>query len=399
MAEYLIEDSTLMSLANAIQRKAEKTEALTPEQMATEIQNIGTNAFALIKASCPEGYTCTCTDGIENLNAALLGGKWVFVVPSLGTWTVTATEGQETLSEAVEITTAGQMESVELFVDTGTYLYKIGEQATDLTGGWSKSGYSYGESGYSTYAPTFDDAGMHLKTNAAGTYSTISGTANAIDLTLAQTITVNVSAVTGTLYFICNTAKTVWDSGMKKMVKITKTGETVIDVSALSGAYYVALVVFGSDAGIHTATVTSVKIDEKEAFYLFRQGIGAVLPLKTARESNATVSITNSAIKVTSTGTTANYSLVETQEPIDLSNYSTMTLCVQSADVVYSGGGLYISKAAQSVDDDPSVTAKKALTTSTIPKIFTLSISTRTGEFYLGVHAAWEGNILTWYLT
>ena len=40
MSEYLIQDTTLTAIADAIREKTGGTDQMTPEQMATEISNI-----------------------------------------------------------------------------------------------------------------------------------------------------------------------------------------------------------------------------------------------------------------------------------------------------------------------------------------------------------------------
>lgn len=70
--------------------------------------------FAAIGVTYPAGSTLTCTNGTKTLTAKTTSGQWVFAIPEAGTWTVTATQGTNTKSQSVEITTEGQLESVEL---------------------------------------------------------------------------------------------------------------------------------------------------------------------------------------------------------------------------------------------------------------------------------------------
>lgn len=80
----------------------------------------GVKLFAAIGVSYPEGSTLTCTNGTKTLKAKTTTGQWVFAIPEAGTWTVTATDGTDTDSQAVSITTEGQFSSVEL-----TYRYYL----------------------------------------------------------------------------------------------------------------------------------------------------------------------------------------------------------------------------------------------------------------------------------
>ena len=84
--------------------------------LAAAIQSIstGVSVFGAIVVDFPAGSTCTCSDGSTTYTAGSTGGNWVFTVPSAGTWTVTATDGTESVSDSVSITTQGQGVSVEL---------------------------------------------------------------------------------------------------------------------------------------------------------------------------------------------------------------------------------------------------------------------------------------------
>ena len=94
----------------------------------------GTKLFAAIGVTYPAGSTVTCTNGATVLKAKTTTGEWVYAIPKAGTWTVTATNGTETASEAVSITTEGQSAKIELSYNT--YYYKLGDTCDALTGGW-----------------------------------------------------------------------------------------------------------------------------------------------------------------------------------------------------------------------------------------------------------------------
>ena len=51
--------------------------------------------YAIIGVTYPAGSVCTCADGTRTLTARDTSGKAVFVIPSAGTWTVTATKRSE----------------------------------------------------------------------------------------------------------------------------------------------------------------------------------------------------------------------------------------------------------------------------------------------------------------
>lgn len=92
---------------------------------------------ATINITYPAGSTCTCSDGETTFTAPNTSGTWACDVPNAGTWTVTATDGTDSVSKTVEITTAGQSASVEM-----AYTYILYDAANDIkTGGWRNGGY------------------------------------------------------------------------------------------------------------------------------------------------------------------------------------------------------------------------------------------------------------------
>lgn len=88
--------------------------------------------YAVIGVTYPTGSTCTCTDGVKTLTAKDTTGKALFVIPSAGTWTVTAVSGSKSASKTVSITAEGQVETVTLMY--GLYIFKNG---SGLTSGYS----------------------------------------------------------------------------------------------------------------------------------------------------------------------------------------------------------------------------------------------------------------------
>ncbi len=88
--------------------------------------------YAVIGVTYPSGSVCTCTNGTLTLTAKDTSGKAIFVIPSTGTWTVTAVSGSKSTSKTVSITAEGQVEIVELTY--GLYIFKNG---SGLTSGYS----------------------------------------------------------------------------------------------------------------------------------------------------------------------------------------------------------------------------------------------------------------------
>lgn len=97
----------------------------------------GAKVFGVIGVTYPAGSTLTCTNGTKTLTAKTTNGNWGFVVPSGGTWTVTATDGSDTANETVEITAEGQSVSVVLSYRLVIFDGENGGDNTAVTGGWS----------------------------------------------------------------------------------------------------------------------------------------------------------------------------------------------------------------------------------------------------------------------
>ena len=91
--------------------------------------------YAAISVTYPEGSVCTCSDGVKTLTAKNTSGLYLFSIPYAGTWTVTATDGTDTASQTVEITTEGQSVSVEL-----SYNLVLYSAANGLASGFNITG-------------------------------------------------------------------------------------------------------------------------------------------------------------------------------------------------------------------------------------------------------------------
>lgn len=91
----------------------------------------GEKLFSIIAVTYPEGSICTCSDGTKTMKAKDTSGKALFNV-AVGEWTVTATDGSSTASQAISIKADGQSESVTLLY--GMYLFKSGD---GLSSGYS----------------------------------------------------------------------------------------------------------------------------------------------------------------------------------------------------------------------------------------------------------------------
>ena len=91
--------------------------------------------YAVIGVTYPSGSVCTCSNGSVTLTAKDTTGKALFVIPSAGTWTVKAVNGNKSASKAVSITAEGQVETVEL-----VYEFFIFKNGSGLMSGYSVAG-------------------------------------------------------------------------------------------------------------------------------------------------------------------------------------------------------------------------------------------------------------------
>lgn len=96
----------------------------------------GGSAFGYIVANFPTTATsCTCSSGgtvLEADAAGLARGQFVFEVPAAGTWTVTISNGTDTKSESVSITTKGSIENVVLKFNL--YILRNGSSDYEFSG-------------------------------------------------------------------------------------------------------------------------------------------------------------------------------------------------------------------------------------------------------------------------
>ena len=114
----------------------------------------GAKLFAAIGVTYPAGSTLTCTKGTKTLKAKNTSGQWVFAIPDAGTWTVTATDGTNTKSQSVSITSEGQFESVTL-----SYQLHLFEVGAGLASGYKLKHTGGGSSKANTTQITLNTAG------------------------------------------------------------------------------------------------------------------------------------------------------------------------------------------------------------------------------------------------
>lgn len=138
-----------------------------PVEITADYSTVIAFFSATIKVTYPSGSACTCTDGNTMLSAPDTSGVWTCVVPNTGTWTVSCTDGSDSASKSVKITTEGQSSSLEL--SYRLYLYNAGDKCTNITGGWSASATNItGSNTTGTLTATNVTGGVKLTQGTAG---------------------------------------------------------------------------------------------------------------------------------------------------------------------------------------------------------------------------------------
>lgn len=195
---------------------------------------------ATINITYPAGSTCTCTDGTTTFAAPDTSGTWACVVPNAGTWTLSCTDGTESTSEAVTITTDGQ--SVSAVLSYALWLYKDGDTCDTVSGGWSSP--VWGGNDFSKVV-TFNESSMQISTEVFGGsvgYGHVF-TNSVIDLSEISTLKFRITGIgktsSGSNQFsfrLCVASKFPNEQlpSFPVSLSITKTGLFSVDVSSMN---------------------------------------------------------------------------------------------------------------------------------------------------------------------
>ena len=201
-------------------------------------------AFAVIGVTYPAGSVCTCSDGIKTLKLKDTSGQGFFLIPYAGTWTVMCYDGadydssENKKSKAVEITSEGQSKSVELSYWHGE-LYYNGNQYVDITGGWIK--YE------NTITITFGASSITATGGVSGSPNMSSiYTSKKVDLSAYNALRVTATNDSTDIAYaqlkVTNSNSQVDENAVSysNLEKGTNI-ETTLDVSSLSGEYYISI--------------------------------------------------------------------------------------------------------------------------------------------------------------
>lgn len=97
-----------------------------------------------IVVTAPTGSTVTCTTpGGIVIQGIEISGTWAFAnLPGLGTYTINASLGTQSKTKSVIVDRVGVFE-VEIIYRL--YLYNLGDECTDVTGGWLYGNYVHAQ--------------------------------------------------------------------------------------------------------------------------------------------------------------------------------------------------------------------------------------------------------------
>lgn len=218
---------------------------------------------ATINITYPAGSTCTCSDGTTTLSAPDTSGTWACIVPNAGTWTAAATDGVENTSESVSITTDGQTVAVEL--SYYTYLFKPNTDTTNVTGGWQLNSNGSLDSAGDQLVATFTNAYNHGRAFNVATINKIDFTEFTTLVATCKAADKNNAAPRSATFAVASIQSGFNNAGTAstKIASTTFSNSTTtvtIDVSGISGSYYVTFVVELSNYNTGTLTVDEVKL-------------------------------------------------------------------------------------------------------------------------------------------
>lgn len=191
----------------------------------------GSKVVASIVVTYPAGSTLTCTLGSRVMTAKDTSGKWVFGLPSTGTWVVAATNGDKTKSQTVEITTEGQVESVTLSYEI--YLFNKGKvSGIDWEVVELKEGYASASIGTAITGSTSGGGSVYQGWSVSSTTKI-----NTVGYTK---LCANVTSITPNELFLGIDASKKVESGYSDLQAyslITQKGKVSVDISSIVSGY------------------------------------------------------------------------------------------------------------------------------------------------------------------
>lgn len=226
--------------------------------MANFYVSSGTSFSATISITYPAGSTCTVTNYKKTWTAPNTTGSWTFKANEVGIYTVKAVSGSKSREKEVLITAEGQSKTITIVYET--VLFDATDN-TSITGGWQQKNYADGYGTGSISNGLIQVVGSTAYGGAAAAYMVMYLTKNKIDLTEATSLKAQTGTIGGNnLAFVIKSANTLsgWydapltDGTCPAYTKLTaseSSNSTVsIDVSDITGQYYIGAIVCGDSA-------------------------------------------------------------------------------------------------------------------------------------------------------
>lgn len=216
----------------------------------------GAKAFAVISVTYPAGSVCTCSDGTKTLSLKDTSGQGFFLIPYAGTWIVTATDGTNTKSESVEITSEGQSESVVLNYQLVLFDNGIVNNIT-----WDAT--KQPQFAISNVSSVIEVGGIAYDDGISAIYPMgLRGTTNAINLSTYETLKVTVLNTSGSGRVKVGIGSTATQSDiLSGDISSVAESTTTFDISALNDSYFISIYGGPSVLGTFSAKISKVWLE------------------------------------------------------------------------------------------------------------------------------------------
>ena len=169
---------------------------------------------------------------------------------------------KQKVSGALTVKTAKIYQSGK-WVGLSGELYEIGNQYTDITGGWSDSGWTDYAGTYTEVAATIGSSGIVLKTTKTGNYACVCGTQKTINLSGYTKIAVTVPSFSNDFWVGISQGKQFWDdeggTPMLALKKITAKGTSNLSIPSGLSSAHVVLYGFSEEAAKTFGTVSKIR--------------------------------------------------------------------------------------------------------------------------------------------
>lgn len=210
---------------------------------------------AVIHVTAPAGSTISFEKG--GVVAKVLGpgkqhinisdssfAEWYYAVAPhhFGSWTVTGTNSEGSISQTITVNDVKQYD-VTLF---SGHLYWQGDECIGITGGWEPAEAYYSNGYYYRQLSTIAKDPDLIRVTAAdynGSEGCL-GTVNKVDLTRYNSLNINLTVVNTSSYAkprIIVSSSNVGQVSAAAARQLTARGASSLDISSLSGKYYILL--------------------------------------------------------------------------------------------------------------------------------------------------------------